>query len=376
MSRELFDQHISLALRIASGIYRRLPKSVDHADIKAAAMFGLWEAALSGDGKERFENYASVRIRGAVIDELRRQDWSSRGMRRRGENVPLIRMGVDDSGILDAYSVQPNAFRAVETAELLERLATLPERERRIAELLLRGMTQLEISVDMGLSEPRVSQLLAQARNRLKLSESRKNHYLVSDRASKISARGRVWLARLWRLLTTGPWAIAISTSRMVVLKRTPYRKAISPRDASVLRSFLLIGSTKGSKFPNAAQIIKNTLLKLGAGERSSSAPFFLFVAARASANDHTTEIISKNTAEISVALEFDYFGFLSSLPKGLQTVGAGIVEGLPLNDIAKQCKRSRSTIALRAGDIYAAMKVSGAVEFRAKAASYVEAHA
>jgi len=65
----------------------RLPRSVDRGDLDTAANFGLISAiqGFDHDRGVRFEVYAELRVRGALLDELRNQDWLSRPWRARFE---------------------------------------------------------------------------------------------------------------------------------------------------------------------------------------------------------------------------------------------------------------------------------------------------
>jgi len=74
-----------MARRLARKIARRVPRSFGRDELESAAMLGLTEAALRYDSTrgEPFVAYAAKRIRGAVLDELRRRDALTR--RRRAE---------------------------------------------------------------------------------------------------------------------------------------------------------------------------------------------------------------------------------------------------------------------------------------------------
>jgi len=65
----------------------RLPKSVDKGDLETAANVGLMSAIQSFDPERgvRFESYCELRIKGALLDELRSQDWLPRPWRNRIE---------------------------------------------------------------------------------------------------------------------------------------------------------------------------------------------------------------------------------------------------------------------------------------------------
>jgi len=59
----------------------------------AAGRRGLWDAILRGKTQAAFDGYARIRIYGAIMDELRTQDWMPKGSRRRvakEEGVPTI----------------------------------------------------------------------------------------------------------------------------------------------------------------------------------------------------------------------------------------------------------------------------------------------
>ena len=74
-----------VAARIGSG----LPDYVDQADLVSYGFFGLINAIerFDLDRGVRFESYAIARIRGAIIDELRKMDWVPRSVRRKAKEV-------------------------------------------------------------------------------------------------------------------------------------------------------------------------------------------------------------------------------------------------------------------------------------------------
>ena len=75
----------AVAHRVAAG----LPSYVDHADLVQSGVFGLIDAVLRFDPERcpRFESYAAQRIRGAILDELRAQDWVPRSVRGRAREL-------------------------------------------------------------------------------------------------------------------------------------------------------------------------------------------------------------------------------------------------------------------------------------------------
>lgn len=73
-----------LVRRMARHLHARLPASVQIDDIIQAGMIGLMDAASRFEEAQgnQFETYATQRIRGAMLDELRQNDWLPRGTRR------------------------------------------------------------------------------------------------------------------------------------------------------------------------------------------------------------------------------------------------------------------------------------------------------
>src|SRR5688572_16460916 len=78
-------RHAELVKRIAYHLAGRLPASVEVADLIQAGMLGLLEAAsnYTADRGASFETYAGIRIRGAMLDALRKLDWAPRSVHRK-----------------------------------------------------------------------------------------------------------------------------------------------------------------------------------------------------------------------------------------------------------------------------------------------------
>ena len=83
-SEVLVQEHMDLVRRIAHHLIGRLPSSVQIEDLMQAGAMGLLEASRQYDDSHgaSFETYAGIRIRGAMLDEVRRQDWSPRSSHR------------------------------------------------------------------------------------------------------------------------------------------------------------------------------------------------------------------------------------------------------------------------------------------------------
>lgn len=83
--RDLVERHLPLVGYIVSEFRMRVPRHVSVDDLRSSAMTGLAMAARSWDPDRGipFERFASNRIRGAILDELRSTDWASRSVRSR-----------------------------------------------------------------------------------------------------------------------------------------------------------------------------------------------------------------------------------------------------------------------------------------------------
>ncbi len=159
--------------QIAGGFIRKLPRKVLRDDVLAAGMLGLWDAIRRHVGEpETFEWYARIRIRGAIIDELRTGDMLSRyarTMARKSGTSPSPVAFVDPDE-LDRFAA-PEPEQAVDTSALAGALSTLPQRTQ---EIILRydflGERMRDIGDALKISEPRVSQIRTDAL--VKLRES------------------------------------------------------------------------------------------------------------------------------------------------------------------------------------------------------------
>jgi RNA polymerase sigma factor for flagellar operon FliA len=88
----LVEKYMPLVKMIAKKIITKLPRSVQLADLKSAGTFGLI-CAIDGYDIHRgvqFETYCAGRIRGAILDELRRLDWVPRLVRKRRNQLETV----------------------------------------------------------------------------------------------------------------------------------------------------------------------------------------------------------------------------------------------------------------------------------------------
>jgi RNA polymerase sigma factor FliA len=86
---ELVKKHLKLVSYIVSRLAIALPGWIDKRDLVNAGVIGLIDAAKNYDQSKgtKFETYASTRIRGAIIDELRALDWIPRSTREKSKEI-------------------------------------------------------------------------------------------------------------------------------------------------------------------------------------------------------------------------------------------------------------------------------------------------
>src|SRR6185437_15763314 len=105
---ELVTRHAELVKRIAYHLVGRLPPSVEVDDLMQAGMLGLLEAAsnYASNRGASFETYAGIRIRGAMIDALRKLDWAPRSVHRKARAVAAVVQEIERRTGRDARDVE------------------------------------------------------------------------------------------------------------------------------------------------------------------------------------------------------------------------------------------------------------------------------
>lgn len=85
----LITRYAPLVTQVATRLIGRLPDTVELADLVSYGMFGLIDAIEKFEPERgfKFETYASTRVRGAIIDELRAADWVPRSVRAKARAV-------------------------------------------------------------------------------------------------------------------------------------------------------------------------------------------------------------------------------------------------------------------------------------------------
>ena len=227
---DLVVKHAPLVKRIAYHLMCRLPPSVQADDLIQAGMIGLLEAARNYDSTQgaSFETYAGIRIRGAMLDEIRKNDWAPRSVHRKARKVAeAVRqietmkgrdardnevaealemtlaeyhrtlqaasgylmlsfddLGADDEAVATHLSEPASTpFDGLQKEDfkrsLAEAIAGLPERERLVMTLYYDEELNLrEIGAVLGVSESRVSQIHSQALIRL---QARLGHWTANN---------------------------------------------------------------------------------------------------------------------------------------------------------------------------------------------------
>lgn len=183
---DLLTLYTPLVRQIVGGFQRKLPSNVLREDLLAAGMSGLWDAIRRHEGKpaDSFEWYVRVRIRGAILDELRAQDWLPRRVRALANKggdanraTPSVVRFDDVSPAEQSRSLLSSAIPDSESAceakfareSLVRAVDKLPERERHIVSAhYFRGVKFKELGDQLGVSEPRISQLHSRAMVMLK----------------------------------------------------------------------------------------------------------------------------------------------------------------------------------------------------------------
>ena len=217
-------QYTPLVRRLAHHMIAKLPPSVELDDLIQVGMIGLTEAIARFEPSQgvQFETFASQRIRGAMLDELRDGDWMSRGSRKSQKDIEQAvnrlqqklhrspmeseiaqEMGMsladyqsllakvrgtqlvyledisggsdDDDSFLDRHmgetEVDPSAVLQDQRMRmaLVAAIKVLPEREQQIMSMYYEhDMNLKEIAAVLGVTESRICQLHSQSIARLR----------------------------------------------------------------------------------------------------------------------------------------------------------------------------------------------------------------
>lgn len=225
-NEDFIKEYAPLVKRIAHHLLARLPAVIQAEDLIQAGMIGLIEAARNFDEHKgaAFITYAGIRIRGAMLDEIRRGDWAPRSVHKNTRRIAKAMRDIenatgrdardvevakslelslqeyhqilqdsnsskifafDDLGVseevLDCPTTNPitGPLERLQKEDFKEKLASevakLPEREKLVLALYYDEELNLrEVGEVLGVSESRISQIHSQAMIRLK---SRLTHW-------------------------------------------------------------------------------------------------------------------------------------------------------------------------------------------------------
>lgn len=216
----LIHEYAPLVKRIAHHLLGRLPATVSVDDLIQSGMLGLLEAAKRfepGRGAS-FETYVGIRIKGAMLDELRKGDWTPRSVHRSARKISetmrqlehqlgrdptdaevaeamglsqteyyntlkdtrgsklfhFTELSDDDGDAISKHAAEQEDLstrveREAMFSSLVEAIESLPEREKLVLALYYTEQLNLkEIGEVLGVSESRVSQIHSQAALRLR----------------------------------------------------------------------------------------------------------------------------------------------------------------------------------------------------------------
>ncbi len=215
----LIEEYVRLVKVIAGRLYTSYGTNIEYDDLVSYGIFGLIDAIekFDLDKQVKFETYAQIRIRGAIIDHLRNLDWVPRSARQKSKQVEdaycrlenQLGRSVSDLEVarelritvkeLQEIMLQTASFNVISLEEavfegytlgkienekqlpeelvcsqetydtLKNNIAQLPEREKQVISLYYyNNLTYKEIGQVLEISESRVSQLHSKAISRLK----------------------------------------------------------------------------------------------------------------------------------------------------------------------------------------------------------------
>ncbi|SFH49699.1 RNA polymerase, sigma 28 subunit, SigD/FliA/WhiG [Tindallia magadiensis] len=218
---QLIEKYIELVKIVAGRLYSTYGNHLDFDDLVSFGIFGLIDAIdkFNPEKNVKFETYAQIRIRGAIIDQIRNMDWIPRSIRQKskliddaisklensskiesitdnmiaeetGMTIREIQNVMQQTSAYNIVSLEENLIDATDensladakdelpeerliNAEMKERLIKgikeLPDKEKQVITLYYyEELTYKEIGTILGVSESRVSQLHSKAISKIK----------------------------------------------------------------------------------------------------------------------------------------------------------------------------------------------------------------
>ena len=222
LREKLILEYAPLVKIVAGRLSMYLGYNVEYEELVSYGIFGLIDAIdkYNPDKQNKFETYASLRIRGEILDQIRKMDWIPRTVRQKQKQIDAAireieaqtgknatdeaiaeKLGISQEEYLD-WQTQLNVTNVVSLNEYIEQGSDVPngknssshfsapedvyeeqelkevlkdalnlltEKERRVIELYYyEELTLKEISIVLEVSESRVSQLHTKALSRMK----------------------------------------------------------------------------------------------------------------------------------------------------------------------------------------------------------------
>lgn len=245
---ELVRRHLPLVNYTVSEVAARIPRHVNRDDLVSAAMAGLAQAARSfvPERGVSFQRFASARIRGALLDELRSRDWATRSVRSKARDVaqttdrltarlgrqPTLAELAEAMGSTQAelQAVEADVHRALvlnfealpaegghepaglsglpgpdeavldneRRAYLVAAVEHLPERLRRVVMgYFFEELPMAELAEELGVTDSRISQMRAEAMELLRdaLNSQLDPDLVVPDHSGRTAKRRAAYFA-------------------------------------------------------------------------------------------------------------------------------------------------------------------------------------
>jgi RNA polymerase sigma factor for flagellar operon FliA len=237
---QLVRDHLPLVHYAVADMATKVPRHISRDDLISAGMAGLAQAARSFDAARGigFDRYASTRIRGALLDELRNRDWASRSVRAKARRMAAVsdeltnqlgrvptqaevasQLGMDTSQVAsladdvhravvlnydsivsdgDAEEIMPSDQRSPDAvildrerqAYLVDAVSSLPERLQKVViGYFFEERSMQDLANELGVSESRISQMRAEALTLLRDGMNSQLEPEVADEEAKMNPR-------------------------------------------------------------------------------------------------------------------------------------------------------------------------------------------
>lgn len=174
----LVVDNIYLANRLAYKAFKQMPPWIDLDDVKSEALIGLVQAAQRFDPAKgaNFQTFATIRIKGAILDFQRSEDTVSRQQRKQIKQGTLLTQQVtieqwpvtENGDDVEFPDCKPDTLQDF-NIDLIKALAKLTDREKRVlVSYFFEGIPMHQIGKQEGICESRISQLMSAIINKLR----------------------------------------------------------------------------------------------------------------------------------------------------------------------------------------------------------------